>query len=472
MAGLRPSLGPQLKLHQGLRLSPQVQQAIRLLSLSSLELREELQKMADDNPLVELDLGPDEPESPGETSAEPTDDPGDGLLWEATRGPDDGEQADAGDGEENSLRAHLMAQVAGLHLEPAQRAWLIVLVEALNDDGLLEDPLQDLANSVEDIFEALGLPAPTAAEQRLGLEQLQALDPLGVGARSLSECLLLQLRQHEAAAQAAAGADGPRVLALAERLLGHHLDEVGSLVVGGLAKRVAAPVALVEQALALIRRLNPRPAASFGGNVAPAVLPDIRVRRGRDGLWVAELTRSAQPRLYIHPEMAAAVEGTAGPMAEKLQEARWMVRNLEQRASSLLRVAEAIVAEQQLFFERGAGAMRPLILRDIADQVGLHESTVSRIARSKTLVCPRGSFELRFFFSTALDREGAEATSSTAVKAQIRAWVLAEDASEPLSDQAMADRFSAETGTQIARRTIAKYREALRIPSASHRKQR
>ncbi len=457
MAGMRPSLGPQLKMGQSLRLSPQVQQAIRLLSLSSLELREELQQMADENPLVELE-------------AEGPEMAGDGLVWESVGSGSDDPDADdrPAEAERAGLREHLMAQVAGLHLPPAERAWLIVLCEALNDDGFLEDPLPDLAESVADIFEALGEPLPSSAQQILGLQRLQALDPTGVGARSLSECLLLQLRQGLSDQRIPPG----RAAELAERLLTHHLDEMGSLVVGGLARRVGAPVALVEEAMALVRQLDPRPAARFSGDAAPAVLPDILVRRSRQGVWVPELTRSAQPRLRILPAVAEAVEGTAGPMLEKLQEARWMVRNLEQRASSLLRVAEAIVAEQQLFFELGPESMRPLILRDIAERVGLHESTVSRIARSKTLVCPRGTFELRYFFSVALDRDGAEATSSTAVKAQIRSWVEQEDPANPLSDQAMADRFTHESGTQIARRTIAKYREALRIPSASHRKQR
>jgi RNA polymerase sigma-54 factor len=285
----------------------------------------------------------------------------------------------------------------------------------------------------------------------------------------LEECLLLQiddfLAHHEEAPDEQACGQ------LAKRLVQGHLAELGSLPVTSLAKACGEPKEAVSQALALIRGLEPKPAATFQSQQATYLIPDVLVQRDRRGRWTVRLARHALPRLSINSEYAKLIKdnGGDGGLQQKLQEARWMMKNIQQRSDTILRVSQAIVAAQQKFFEEGPKSMRPMVLRDIAEACELHESTVSRVTTQKFMLTPLGCFELKYFFSSHVGTDDGGAASATALRAQIQDWIKAEPAEKPLSDQAIADRF-AEQGVVVARRTVAKYREGLRIPSASLRK--
>lgn len=479
------------KLGQQLSLTPQLQQAIRLLALSNLELRQELERFTQDNPLLEIDdLRPDG-ESSSETpieqqevaTSESSDGPdagadgpddwpameGDGLTdWRGSGGGEDTDY-EPGDAKPTSLADHLREQAAGLHLSERDRAWLEILIEGLDEDGYLRDDPADLAEGFASVFEShLGGPLEED-EQAVGLRLLQSLDPVGVGARSLEECLLLQIEDFLAHHE-----DAPDEQAcgrLAQRLVQGHLADLGSLPVTSLAKACGEGKEDVSQALALIRGLEPKPAATFQSQQATYLIPDVLVQRDRRGRWSVRLARHALPRLSINSEYAKLIKdnGGDGGLQQKLQEARWMMKNIQQRSDTILRVSQAIVAAQQKFFEEGPKSMRPMVLRDIAEACELHESTVSRVTTQKFMLTPLGCFELKYFFSSHVGTDDGGAASATALRAQIQDWIKAEPAEKPLSDQAIADRF-AEQGVVVARRTVAKYREGLRIPSASLRK--
>ena len=479
------------RLGQQLSLTPQLQQAIRLLALSNLELRQELDRFTQDNPLLEIDDLRIDGETSSETPTEqqevassetaeasdgeadgPDDWPateGDGLTdWRGSGGSDDSDY-EPGDAKPTSLTDHLREQVAGLHLSDRDRAWLEILIEGLDEDGYLRDDPADLAAGFATVFEEHLGGTLEEDEQLVGLRLLQSLDPLGVGARSLEECLLLQiedfLSHHEGdAGQQACGR-------LAQRLVGQHLSDIGGQPVASLAKTCGESKDEVSRALGLIRSLEPKPAAIFQSQQATYLIPDVLVQRDRRGRWAVRLARHALPRLSINSEYAKLIkDNTAdGGLQQKLQEARWMMKNIQQRSDTILRVSQAIVSAQQKFFEEGPKAMRPMVLRDIAEACELHESTVSRVTTQKFMLTPLGCFELKYFFSSHVGTDDGGAASATALRAQIRDWIKAEATEKPLSDQVIADRF-AEQGVVVARRTVAKYREGLRIPSASLRK--
>jgi len=505
---------------QQLALTPQLQQAIRLLALSNLELRQELQNFIEENPLLELSDYEDEGDAPDPVETLAPDgvegDAPEGDLGEEDRGDDSAERAredrlenlerqreelsaeqaaevegppewedpdsladwktsglateDEGterqEALEAGLREHLREQVIGLSLSRRDRAWLEILINALDEDGYLRDPLEEVAEPFQSLFERHFDEPLDEDEMRLGLRLLQSLDPRGVGARDLQECLLLQL--------GAAEASGPssEVLEVAKRLVEFHLDALGQQPVASLAKTCGLDRALIQEALTRIRQLSPKPAARFDQKEVPTVIPDVTVLKDRSGRWVARLSTQALPKLQINPLYARLIREHSGEnsLGQKLQEARWMVKNIEQRSDTILRVAQAIVAAQQPFFHLGAKAMKPMILKDIAESCDLHESTVSRVTTQKFMLTPLGCFELKFFFSSHVGTDDGGSASATALKAQIGEWIRQENSSKPLSDQAIADRF-AESGVVVARRTVAKYRESLRIPSASLRKQ-
>lgn len=500
---------------QQLALTPQLQQAIRLLALSNLELRLELQNFIEDNPLLELtdyedsaegqaseaeaaaeqpdaDSGEvdweDEPSESGreerlellerqreEISAERAievegppewEDPDSLADWKTSAGPSDDDSLERQDSLEEGIRDHLRGQILGLSLSPRDRAWLEILINALDEDGYLRDPLEEVVKPFQKLFEKHFDEPLDEDEMRLGLLLLQSLDPVGVGARSLQECLLLQLR--------AVQTDGPgqESLEVARRLVEFHLDALGQQPVASLAKACGLDRGLIQEALTRIRQLTPRPAERFSPSEVPGITPDVTVVKDRGGRWVARLSAQALPRLQINPLYAQLIREHSGDgsLGQKLQEARWMVKNIEQRSDTILRVSQAIVAAQQPFFHLGPKAMKPMILRDIAESCELHESTVSRVTTQKFMLTPMGCFELKFFFSSHVGTDDGGAASATALKAQIGEWIRQESGSKPLSDQAIADRFAA-SGVVVARRTVAKYRESLRIPSASMRKQ-
>jgi len=463
------------KTSQQLTLTPQLQQAIRLLQLSNLELRQELEAFSADNPLLEIeDLGASGPEEAASEAAEA----GATEEWEAELGDGltdwrgDGSGEDRGDRDGNGevgfirLQDHLREQVAGLHLSARDRAWLEVLIEALDDDGYLRDPLEELAAGFEALFESELGGALEEDEQLVGLRLLQSLDPVGIGSQSLKDCLGLQLRQ--LMGQAGAPAE---TLKAALLLVEEHLSQLGQVPLASLCRATGLSRELVSDALVLIRGLEPRPAARFQAQQDTSLTPDVVVTQTRAGKWVARLTRQSLPRLSINQEYARLIrDGESDSlMSQKLQEARWMLKNIAQRSETILRVSQAIVTAQQAFFSQGATAMRPMVLRDVAQACELHESTVSRVTNQKYMLTPLGCFELKFFFSSHVGTDDGGAASATAIKAQIESWVKAEDPARPLSDQALSDRFT-EQGVVVARRTVAKYREALRIQSASLRK--
>lgn len=499
---------------QQLALTPQLQQAIRLLALSNLELRQELQSFIEDNPLLELADYEDESEATealpepsveaadqsidddwGEESSDGAredrmeqierqreelvaeqavevdgppewEDPDSLADWKTSGLATDDDGLERQDAIEEGLREHLQAQVIGLALSPRDRAWLEILINALDEDGYLRDSLEEIAEPFQSLFEAHFEEPLDEDEMRLGLRLLQSLDPTGVGACNLQECLLLQLRS------LSSGVGGSETLEVAKRLVEFHLDALGQQPVASLAKTCGLDRGLVQEALAQIRQLSPKPAARFDQKEVPTVIPDVTVLKDRSGRWVARLSTQALPRLQINPLYARLIREHSGDssLGQKLQEARWMVKNIEQRSDTILRVSQAIVAAQQPFFHLGPKAMKPMILKDIAESCDLHESTVSRVTTQKFMLTPLGCFELKFFFSSHVGTDDGGSASATALKAQIGEWIRQESASKPLSDQAIADRF-AESGVMVARRTVAKYRESLRIPSASLRKQ-
>ncbi len=336
---------------------------------------------------------------------------------------------------------------------------MLALIESLDERGYLADPLEEIAQALgpdldEDALDDL------CSRLRCALHWLQRLDPPGVGARSLSECLALQLRL---------GPDSPaRTLALA--VCAAHLDLLARRDVKKLVAATGAPEALLREAQALIAACEPQPGRAWADAESLVIVPDVVVQRsGRGGLKVA-LNPDVMPRLRINDVYAAAVRGQrGGPMTARLQEARWFMKNIQQRFDTILRVSSAIVERQRNFFMHGELAMRPLVLREIADELGLHESTISRVTSAKYMATPFGTYELKYFFGSSLGTEAGGNASSTAVRALIRQLVAAENPKKPLSDNQIAELLK-EQGIECARRTVAKYREALRLAPANLRK--
>jgi RNA polymerase sigma-54 factor len=504
---MKPSLG--LRTSQQLALTPQLQQSIRLLQMSTAELEQEIERCLAENPLLETrDMhlerisissisgsgsgsgsegsqessagespSASEPSESAEVSGSGEDAmPGSAESWSSPGGrgnsSDDDNDWTTQQAQPVSLRDHLHEQARSLHLSTRDLAWLELLIESLDDDGYLRDPLEELEAGVADLFEqALG-ERLDADEMVLGLKLLQGMDPAGVGARSLKECLGLQLarmtNERHAGTMAAP-------MMLARRIVDGDglLESLGARDFGDLCKTLQCDRESLREAVHLIQRLNPRPANAFRDDAAEAVIPDVIAFRseGRGAhRWHVRLNESAVPRLSINPVYAELIrQDRASSMATQLQEARWMIKNVQQRFDTILRVAQAIAVEQQAFFEEGELAMKPLVLREIAQHCELHESTVSRVTTNKFILTPRGTFELKYFFTSHVATDSGGTASSTAIRARIRQWISAEDPRKPLSDQQIADRFG-EEGVQVARRTIAKYREALRIDPVSQRR--
>ncbi len=469
---MKPHL--QLKLGQHLTLTPQLQQSIRLLQLSTLELDQEIEQILQNNPLLER--GGEEPEAgpetgslegaaeaapaPAETAAEPD---------EASSAPDEMDWNDYGGGggedEEGgmqtpaasaTLREHLLGQIALLSLSMRDRALVSALVDALDEDGYLEQPLAEIAAG----FAAE--PPIEPEEMEVALRHLQNLEPAGVGARNLGECLGLQLK---ALPEAAPGREA--ALKITDGLL----DLLAARDVGKLKKILHIDDAELRTARQLILKLNPKPGAQFGAGDVQYVMPDVHVRRHK-GAWVASLNPDAMPKLRInrvYADILSRHRDNAGQLANQLQEAKWLIKNVQQRFDTILRVSQAIVDRQRNFLEHGEVAMRPLVLREIAEAVDLHESTISRVTTQKYMMTPRGLYELKYFFGSHVATEAGGVCSSTAIRALIKQLIAAEDAKKPLSDGRISE-ILAQQGIVVARRTVAKYRESMRIPTANMRK--
>ncbi len=507
---MRASL--QVRLSQHLALTPQLQQSIRLLQLSTLELHQEVEQMLEQNPFLEPedDAGavwesPLERAAPPDRSSEREHQAQADAAGEVgAEAPEAGSELDAADfggteredwangteaddfdgirelpsasgvgagagGDDDldpqerraldvSLADHLRGQIPGLRLSAEDAAALMVLIESLNEDGYLADSLEDISESLSG-----GLDEDDAddlrSRLRCALHWLQRLDPPGVGARSLSECLTIQLR--------AGPASPAREVALA--LCAEHLELLARRDVKRLMAATGADEALLRQAQALILACEPKPGRPFADAQSQIVVPDVVVQRSGRNFKVV-LNPDVMPRLRINDLYAAAIRGQrGGPMSARLQEARWFMKNIQQRFDTILRVSQAIVERQKAFFTHGEIAMKPLVLREIADELGLHESTISRVTTAKYMTTPQGTFELKYFFGSSLNTETGGNASSTAVRALIRQMVAAEDPKKPLSDSTLSDMLE-EQGIQVARRTVAKYREALKIAPANLRK--
>ncbi|MDB5965255.1 MAG: polymerase, sigma 54 subunit, RpoN/SigL [Polaromonas sp.] len=510
--------GLSLRVSQHLALTPQLQQSIRLLQLSTLELSQEVEQMLDENPFLEvtedgavreefglehtntpvsqdsqefesatdsiaapaLDSGvtsQNESETTPEISSEAALEDsweGDGTVESA---PDDSEwggdapprknngddsDAEASDltGAHVSLQDHLHRQALSLRLSDEDRAALHFLIESLNDDGYLEDTLASLAGGLArgDLDEAEEL------EQRfaMALKLLQNMEPVGVGARHLAECLALQLQECR-------DCDETRA-ALAMCKL--PMELLAKRDVRRLSQLCGFPDTVIKGAIAVIGRLDPKPGRRFVNVERNLVVPDVIVVKSGRGFKVT-LNSDVMPRLRVHDIYANALKQHKGQggqaLQQRLQEARWFIKNIQQRFDTILRVSTAIVERQKNFFSHGELAMRPLVLREIADELGLHESTISRVTTAKYMSTPFGTFELKYFFGSALGTETGGNASSTAVRALIKQFVVAESTKKPLSDNQISEMLK-EQGIECARRTVAKYREALRIAPANLRR--
>ena len=510
--------GLSLRVSQHLALTPQLQQSIRLLQLSTLELSQEVEQMLDENPFLEVldptaareEFGLDHVNTPvsqetqefesaassvastqsdsgsatqneSETTAEISSEAGLEESWDGDgsveSAPDDSEwggdapprknNADDGDAEASdlassheSLQEHLHRQSLSLRLSAEDRAALHFLIESLNDDGYLEDSLTSLATGLagDDLMQVEELEQHFAVVLKL----LHHMEPAGVGARNLAECLGLQLLDCKDCVETRA----------AMEVCKQPMELLAKRDVKRLSQLCGFPDTVIKGAIGVIARLDPKPGRRFVNVERNLVVPDVLVVKSGRGFKVT-LNGDVMPRLRVHDIYANALKQHKGQngqaLQQRLQEARWFIKNIQQRFDTILRVSTAIVERQKNFFSHGELAMRPLVLREIADELGLHESTISRVTTAKYMSTPYGTFELKYFFGSALGTETGGNASSTAVRALIRQFVVSESTKKPLSDNQISEMLK-EQGIECARRTVAKYREALRIAPANLRK--
>jgi RNA polymerase sigma-54 factor len=482
---MKPTL--QFRLSQHLTLTPQLQQSIRLLQLSTIELNQEIERLLMDNPILEREDGESDaaaaaaegnPEAqlraPTEQAQAESRDraqqeaaaelPADyAAPWRGNEdsGDDEGDRTQAAP-DLPTLRDHLNNELTLLSVGARDRALVGLLVDALDEDGYLTQPLEEIAALMPPEAEV------SLEELAIALCHLQNLEPAGVGARNPGECLALQIRATQARNAEAAGPHA----ALALTICSQHLELLASRDYVRLKQLTGADDEALRGAQQLIRSLNPRPGAAFARIETRYVVPDVVVRKHK-GVWRASLNQEAMPRLRVnrlYAELAARPRGSGGnALASQLQEARWLIKNVQQRFDTILRVSQAIVDRQRNFLEHGEVAMRPMVLREIADALGVHESTISRVTTQKYMATPRGTYELKYFFGSHVATDTGGAASSTAIRALIKQLVAAEDAKAPLSDSRIA-QILGEQGIVVARRTIAKYRESLQIPPVNQRK--
>jgi len=513
----------QVRLSQHLALTPQLQQSIRLLQLSTLELHQEIEQMMEQNPFLEPEEELSLPEaqfeslnastsaSASDSAKTSTDTDADGRSsndnvdepagvdaaefgtterddWENGTERDDfdgirelpssgsGQSGDNDDDFERqnrsaagtSLEDHLRAQLSSLRLSDEDAAAVHVLIESLNEDGYLADPLEEIS---ERLAEAVGVVDEEGREDlqgrlQCGLNYLQSMEPTGVGARALGECLCLQLRQ------LAPGQASAAVLRTAMAICNEHLALLARRDFKKIAQLTGTDEATVRAAQGLIVALEPKPGRPFARAEEQIIIPDVIVMKVARQ-WRAVLNPDVMPKLRVNDLYAQAIKsqraGSGSALTARLQEARWFIRNIQQRFDTILRVSQAIIERQKNFFSHGAIAMKPLVLREIADELGLHESTISRVTTAKYMATPFGTYELKYFFGSSLNTDAGGNASSTAVRALIKQLVAAESPAKPLSDSQLAELLEGQ-GIQVARRTVAKYREALKIAPANLRR--
>jgi len=460
---LKPSL--QLKLGQTLTMTPQLQQAIRLLQLPVLDLSAQIQEALEENIMLEMEDLPEAPRTSDESTAEVETIKAE-ETWQSSsmdRIQDGGWNGESRPSNEypdesgESLREHLLWQLELEDFSPREALIAEALIDAINDDGYLSADFTDIKACAGTNAEF------TDDEVEIALHKVQRFDPVGVAARSLSECIVLQLSQLE---EQTPGRE------LAIKLAQNHLDLVANQEYAELRRSLRASEQDLDDALALVRGCHPKPGLAVSPAAPQYVVPDVFVRK-IDNRWQVEISSSGIPRLTVNQKYAQMLRGNGdhSVLRSQLQEARWLVRSLEIRNETLLKVASCIVSRQSDFLEKGDEAMKPLVLRDVADEIGMHESTISRVTTNKYMHTPRGVFEFKYFFSSHLSTTDGEDQSSTSVRAKIRKLIGAENPAKPLSDSKIAKLLEAE-GINVARRTVAKYREAMRIPSSSERKVR
>jgi len=502
---MRPTL--QLRIGQQLTMTPQLQQAIKLLQLSTLELQQEIQEVLESNPLLEVN----EQQEPDENSDNAPRDLEEAFSATATSSEqstsDGSEDASASIDEisttevmekndipeelnidttweesysagvsntgaisspsedytyqgetTDSIQDHLLWQMELTPFTETDRAVAIAIIEAVDDAGYL-------TVSSEDILESVGLEYLELDEVEAVLKRINVFDPIGVAARSIAECLLIQLNQFES--------DTP-YLKETKLIIKEHIDLLGNRDYRQLMRKTRLKEDQLREVMRLIQSLNPRPGDAVIKGDDQYVIPDVSVEK-KNGRWIVELNPDTAPKLSVNKQYAAMTKTTKSSSNDgqfiraNLQEAKWFIKSLESRNDTLLKVSNCIVQRQQGFLEHGAEAMRPMVLNDIAEAVDMHESTISRVTTQKYMHTPRGIFELKYFFSSHVSTENGGECSSTAIRSLIKKLILAESPAKPLSDSKMADLL-AQQGINVARRTIAKYRESLSIPPSNQRK--
>lgn len=472
--------GLQLRLSQQLAMTPQLQQAIRLLQLSTLELQQELQQALESNPLLEQ-IDTHEEIDTRETQDSETLDTADALeqkempeelpldaSWDTiyTAGTPSGTSGDYIDDElpvyqgetTQTLQDYLMWQVELTPFSDTDRAIATSIVDAVDDTGYLTVPL-------EDILESMGDEEIDIDEVEAVLKRIQRFDPVGVAAKDLRDCLLIQLSQFDKTTP---------WLEEARLIISDHLDLLANHDFRTLMRVTRLKEDVLKEAVNLIQSLDPRPGQSIQTGEPEYVIPDVLVRK-HNGHWTLELNSDSIPRLQINQHYASMCNNARNDddsqfIRSNLQDAKWLIKSLESRNDTLLRVSRCIVEQQQAFFEQGEEYMKPMVLADIAQAVEMHESTISRVTTQKYLHSPRGIFELKYFFSSHVNTEGGGEASSTAIRALVKKLIAAENPAKPLSDSKLTSLLS-EQGIMVARRTVAKYRESLSIPPSNQRKQ-
>ena len=489
---MKPSL--QLKMGQQLAMTPQLQQAIRLLQLSTLDLQHEIQEALESNPMLEtednvvssepetsaaatqelVDLSIANTEPPAQEVPEWTDNIPNELpvdtRWDEVYSslpvpaPDEDFDPLSRSGSDESLQDHLEWQLNMMPLSDRDRVIALSIVEATNSDGYLTCPL-------EDIFQVLSSQWKNQhneldiEEIKVVQHQIQHLDPVGCASQNLQECLLVQLQQLPKKTP---------FLQIAEKLIEGHLKALGTRDYAQIMRKTRLKEGQLREAIKLIQSLNPKPGSVIDQGEAEYVVPDISVSREKDR-WVVELNSDSLPKLRINNSYASMVQRANTSrdnmfLKNHLQEARWFLKNLQSRNETLLKVASKIVSFQQAFFDQGEEAMKPLILADIANAVDMHESTISRVTTQKYMHTPRGVYELKYFFSSHVGTTSGGEKSSTAIRALIKKLISEENPAKPLSDNKIASLLK-EDGINVARRTVAKYRESMNLPPSNERKQ-
>lgn len=464
--------GLQLKLSQHFTLTPQLQQSIKLLQLSTIELNQEVEKALSENIFLEREDGSSGTSSAATTESTLRADEFRAAQADSTRLENRYESLvgvaptySHGDDEEHdflgtrfpvalTLGEHLKQQLNVLNLSTRDQVLALVIIDMLDENGYLPQPL-------EEIFQWLPAEVEFSMDElQLALKHVQALDPAGVGARSVLECLLLQLGAKQL--------DPSQSLAVT--IVTNHLDALAAHDFNQLKKILCCGDDDLRNAYRLIQTLNPKPGAVFGADETRYVAPDVIVRKTKSG-WVTRLNTEVIPRVRLNGSYVNIIKNSSNAQrfSNQMQEARWMIKNIQQRLDTILRVSQAIVERQYNFLEHGEIAMRPLVLREIADQLELHESTVSRVTTQKFMLTPRGTYELKYFFGSHVSTETGGTCSATAIRAMIKQLVNAEDSTKPISDNQISKILGSQ-GIMVARRTIAKYRESMNIAAVNIRR--